>query len=90
MRSDLVCALVVGVFLCVLVVLSYRLCCRGKSTPATPKPSRATRDPRPFAGFTQKPACPACEQAAGPQPSTSEPHAPSLSIWSFYCQEFRG
>jgi IS1 family transposase/transposase-like protein len=76
MRSDLVCALVVGVFLFVLVVLSCRLCRGGKSTPATTKPSRATRDPKPFAGFTQKPACPACEQAAELQPSTSEPHAP--------------
>ena len=30
--------------------------------------SRATRDPKPFAGLTRKPDCPACEQGAGALP----------------------
>jgi transposase-like protein len=76
MRSDPICALVMGVVLIVLVVLARRLCRSGKATPAATKPPRAIREPKPFAGFTRKPECPACEQAAGLQPSASAPNAP--------------
>jgi IS1 family transposase len=76
MRSDLVFALVVGVLLILLIILSRRLCRSGKATPAATKLPRATRDPKPFAGLTHKPDCSACEQEAGVQPSASAPHAP--------------
>jgi hypothetical protein len=76
MRSDPLCALVVGVVLMLLVVLSCRLCRSGKSTPAATKPPRATRAPKPFAGLTRKPDCPACEQEARLQPSAAAPSAP--------------
>ena len=67
MRSDPLCALVVGVVLMLLVVVSRRRCRSGKSISAATKPPRATHDPKPFAGFTRKPDCPACEQEAGLQ-----------------------
>ena len=76
MRSDPRCALVVGVVLMLLVVLFRRLCRSGKSTPAAAKPPRGRRDPKPFAGFTHKPDCPACEQEAGLQPLASALPAP--------------
>jgi IS1 family transposase/transposase-like protein len=76
MRSDPILALVVGVVLMLMVVLS-RWCCRsGKTILAATKPPRATREPKPFAGFTRKPDCPACAQEAGLQPSASAPNAP--------------
>jgi hypothetical protein len=76
MRSDLVFALVVGVVLMLLVILSRRLCHSGKATPASAKPPRAKRDPKAFAGLTRKPECLVCEQEAESQPSTSAPNAP--------------
>jgi IS1 family transposase/transposase-like protein len=76
MRSDPIFALVVGVVLVLLVVLSRRRCRSGKSIPAATKPPRATREPKPFAGFTRKPGCEACAQEAGLQPSASAPNAP--------------
>jgi IS1 family transposase/transposase-like protein len=76
MRSDPICALIVGVVLILLVVLSHRICRSGKSTPAATKPPRATRAPTPFADLTRKPDCPVCEQEAGVEPSASAPHAP--------------
>src|SRR5918998_6965887 len=76
MRSDPIFALIRGVVLILLVLLSRRLCRSGKSTPAATKPPRATREAKPFAGFTRKPDCPACKQEAGVQPSASAPHAP--------------
>jgi hypothetical protein len=60
MRSNLACVLVVGVFLFLLVVLSYRLCRSGKATPAVTTPPRAKRDSPPFAGLPRKPNCPVC------------------------------
>jgi IS1 family transposase/transposase-like protein len=76
MRSDLAFALVVGVLLMLLVILSRRLCRSGQTTPAATKPPRAKRDPKPFAGLTRKPECPVCEHDAGGEPSASAPHAP--------------
>jgi hypothetical protein len=71
MRSDPRCALMVGIVLMLLVVLSRRLCRSGKSTPAATKPPRATREPKPFAGLTRTPDCPLCALEAGAQPSAS-------------------
>jgi hypothetical protein len=76
MRSGPLCALVVGIVLMLLVVLSRRLCRRGTSIPTATKPPKATRDPKPFAGLTHKPDCPACAQEAAMQPSASAPPAP--------------
>src|SRR5262245_37476485 len=76
MRSAPICALVVGIVLMLLVVLSRRLCRSGKSTPTATKPPRAPREPQPFAGLTRKSDCPLCELEAGVQPSASAPHAP--------------
>jgi hypothetical protein len=76
MRYDPICALVVGVVLMLLVVLARQRCRSGKSIPAATKPPRTTRDPKPFAGFTSKPECPACEQEAEMQLSASTPNAP--------------
>jgi hypothetical protein len=76
MQSEPIFALIVGVVLMVLVVLSRQRCRRGKSTPATPKPPRAPREPKPFAGFTHKPECPACQQAGELQPLALAPNAP--------------
>jgi hypothetical protein len=76
MRSNLVCALVVGVVFILLVVLSRWRCRGAQATPVVTKPSRAKRDPKPFAGLTRKPDCPACEQEAGGQPSASAPNTP--------------
>jgi IS1 family transposase/transposase-like protein len=75
MRSDPICVLVVGIVLMLLVVFSRQLCRRGKSTSTATKPSSATREPKPFAGLTHKPECPACAQAAKMQPSASAPPA---------------
>jgi IS1 family transposase/transposase-like protein len=76
MRSDPIFALVVGVVLMLLVVLS-RWCCRsGKTILAATKPPKAKRDPKPFAGLTRKPECPACAQEAGERPSAAAPHEP--------------
>jgi IS1 family transposase/transposase-like protein len=76
MPFDPIFALIVAIVLILLVVLSRRLCRSGKSTPAATKPPRATREPKPFAGFTRKSDCPVCEHEAGAQPSASAPHAP--------------
>ena len=79
MPSDLAFFLVAAVVLMLLVVVSRWLWRVGKAAAAT-KPPRAKRDPKPFVGFTRQPECPACEQAVGRQPSTSEPHAPPPRI----------
>ena len=76
MRSDPLCALVVGVVLMLLVVLSRWLCRGGKTLPVATTPPRATRDPKPLAGFTRKPDCPICEQDAASPPTALLPNAP--------------
>jgi hypothetical protein len=76
MPSDLALALVVSVVLMLLVVLSRRLYRGGQATPLAAKSPRAKRDPKPFAGFTRKPVCPACEQDAASHPTSLTPHAP--------------
>jgi hypothetical protein len=65
MQSDLAFSLVAAVVLMLLVALSRWLWRGGKAVPAATKLPRAQRDPKPFAGLTQKPDCPACEQEAG-------------------------
>src|SRR5262245_26242822 len=76
MRSDLVVALVVGVALILLVFLSRRLARADKVTPVVTKPPRAKRAPKPFAGLTRQPDCPACEQEAEVHPTALTPNAP--------------
>ena len=76
MRSDLLLALIVGVLLLLLLIRSRWLGRSGQATPAVTKPPRAPRAPKPLAGLTRTPDCPACEQAAGVQPAASAPHAP--------------
>src|SRR5215475_890948 len=80
MRCDPLSALVVGIVLMLLGVLSRRRCHSGKRIPAATKPPRATGEPKPFAGLTRKPDCPACEQEAGLQPSASAPYRPPLRM----------
>jgi transposase-like protein len=75
MPSDLAFSLVVDVVLILLVVLSHWLWRGGKATAAATTPPRAKRAPKPFAGLTRRPDCPACEQGAGAHPSAA-PGAP--------------
>jgi IS1 family transposase/transposase-like protein len=65
MPSDLAFALIAGVLFLLLVVLSYWLERGGKTTPTAMKTPRARRGPKPFAGLTHKPDCPACAQEGG-------------------------
>ena len=69
MRSDWVVYLIVGVFFLLILFSHWRWRCR-QTPPATPKPTRANRQPKPFVGFTQKPACELCDSPAAP-------HAPA-------------
>jgi IS1 family transposase len=75
MQSDLAFSLVAAVVLILLVALSRWLWRGGKAVPAATKLPRAQRAPKPFAGLTQKPDCPACEQEAGGHPLAA-PSAP--------------
>jgi hypothetical protein len=76
MPSDLAFSLVAAVVLMRLVALCRWRWRGGKAVPAAAKRPRAQRDPKPFAGFTQKPDCPACEQEAGGHPLAAAPSAP--------------
>jgi hypothetical protein len=75
MPSDLAFSLVAAVVLMLLVALSRWRWRGGKAVPAATKLPRAQRDPTPFAGLTQKPDCPACEQEVGPVRATLSPAA---------------
>ena len=57
MRSDLVVYLVVGSVLIVLIFLPRWLWRRGQTAPTVPKRTRAKQEPKPFAGYTDKPEC---------------------------------
>jgi IS1 family transposase len=81
MQSDLAFSLIVGVLLMLLVVLACWLWRGGKTAPATKTP-RAKRDPKPFAGLTQKPDCPACEQEAGLHLSAAPSAPPPRMIFT--------
>jgi hypothetical protein len=76
MPSDLAFSLVAAVVLMLLVALCRWLWHGGKAVPAATKRPRAQRDPKPFAGFTQKPDCPACEQEVGGHPLAAAPSTP--------------
>lgn len=75
MPSDLVLSVITGVCLILLLLLTrWRWRCSQTATAtATPRPKR---EPKPFAGYSRKPACPVCEHEAGCEPSASAPHAP--------------
>jgi len=74
MRSDLAFYLVAGVFLILLLILLRCLWRMGKTAPVAPKPARAKRDPKPFAGYTRKPECELCDHGMDAQPQA--PGAP--------------
>ena len=79
MQSNLASFLVAAVVLILLVVLTCWLWRGGKAAPApaATRTPRARRDPKPFAGLTRRPDCPACEQGAGshlPAPGAPPPH----------------
>jgi transposase-like protein/IS1 family transposase len=76
MQCDPILALVVGVALIWLVVLTHWHCRGAKATSVVTQPLRAKRDPKPFAGFTHKPDCPICEQEVASHPTAFTPHAP--------------
>lgn len=68
MRFDLISyPLVYALFirLMLLILWFWRV---DQSPPAVPKPLRAKRDPKPFAGYTHKPECELCEPGLVPQP----------------------
>jgi IS1 family transposase/transposase-like protein len=65
MRSDLAVYPFVCVLLILLMLVFRQLWQSIKATPAALKPPRPKRDPKPFAGFTRKPECAACEQGGG-------------------------
>jgi IS1 family transposase/transposase-like protein len=67
-QSDRAVYLVAGVFLILLVLLTRWLWHRGKTTAATPKPSRPKGEPKPFAGLTHQPECELCEQGGASNP----------------------
>ena len=63
-----------GVLVILLVFLLCRPWQRRETAPATPKPSRPKREPKPFAGYTHKPECEWCDQQAqSPPPLPSAP-----------------
>jgi transposase-like protein len=68
MRPDLALYLVTGVFFILLVLLTHWRWSRSTTAPATPKPTRRKRDPKPFAGYTRKPECERCEQEVASHP----------------------
>ena len=74
MRSDLAFYLVAGVLLILLLILLRCLWRMGKTAPVAPKPARAKRDPKPFAGYTRKPECELCNPGMDSHPQA--PGAP--------------
>lgn len=74
-RADLVFALVVGVALILLVIRSRRLSRGDKVTPVVTTPPRAKREPKPVAGLTPQPDCPAGELGSGVHPPALTPNA---------------
>ena len=68
MRSDLPFSPFVWILLIFLVLLIRRLWRGGKITPTTPKPPRASREPKSFVGLTRKLACEAGAQGVEPHP----------------------
>jgi len=74
MRFDLTLYLVTGVFLILLVLLTHWRWRCSRTAPATPKPTRRKREPKPFAGYTHKPECELCDQRTDSPPRS--PTAP--------------
>jgi IS1 family transposase/transposase-like protein len=69
-----------GVLFILLSLLLCRLWRRGKTTPSAHKTPRPTREPKPFAGLTCKPACEACEQGAGAHPQAPGVPPPRMML----------
>jgi IS1 family transposase len=68
MRFDLISYPLVYALFILLMLLILWFWRVDQSTPAVPKPPRAKRDPKPFAGYTHKPECELCEPGVVPQP----------------------
>jgi hypothetical protein len=81
-QSDLAVSLVAGVFLLLLVLWTCWLWPRVQTAPATPKPSRPPYAPKPCAGCTRQPECPAWEQAAGVPPAAAPSAPPPRLLFS--------
>jgi IS1 family transposase len=84
MVSDLVfyqLMLVALLWLCVMLLWVWpsdsAAACPPPLQPTLPRPKRH-REPTPFAGFTTKPHCDACEQATNPRPQASSAPPPRL------------
>ena len=61
MRSDPVVSLIVGMVLILLILLPRWLWRHGHTAPTVPTRTRATREAKPFAGYTHKPECQLCD-----------------------------
>jgi IS1 family transposase/transposase-like protein len=79
MRSDQALYLVTGVCLILLVLLTHWRRSRRKTAPATPKPTRRTREPTPFAGYMRKPECERCEHEVVSHPQLPGAPPPRLT-----------
>src|SRR5262245_47361077 len=80
MRFDLTFYPFVCVVLILLALLFYRFWQGGKSAPAGPKLPRRRREPKPFAGFTRKPACESCAQQIRLQPEVPSAPPPRMIL----------
>src|SRR5262245_32369405 len=67
-QSDLVLYLLTGLFLILLALLTRWRGRRSMTTPATSQPTQRKREPKPFAGYTHKPACELCASAVESHP----------------------
>jgi transposase-like protein len=79
MRPDLALYLVTGICLILLLFLTHWRWRRSTTAPATPKPTRRTREPIPFAGYTRKPECERCEQEVVSHPQLPDAPPPRLT-----------
>src|SRR5882724_1012158 len=80
MRSDLVFYAFTCIVLMFLVCFCGRLRRSGQSAPAAPQSPRPTREPKPFAGLTRKPACDVCARASAPHPPAPGAPPPRMTF----------
>jgi IS1 family transposase/transposase-like protein len=80
MRSDLVFYAFTFIVLIFLVFFCGRLWRSGQSAPAAPQSPRPTREPKPFAGLTRKPACDVCARESAPHPSAPGAPPPRMTF----------
>ena len=80
MRTDLALYLLTGVCLLLWLLLTHWRWRRRKAAAATPQLTRRERAPKPFAGYTHKPACQRCEQGEGASAPLPVAAPPRLSF----------